>query len=49
MKVVEQEKRDLRQANEILRKAWAYIAMALTVNASILLPGKSRLGRPFNR
>ena len=40
IKELERENRELRQANEILRKASAYFAQALSANASIRLPGK---------
>ena len=49
MKALERENRELRQANEILRKASAYFAMALSANASIRLSGERKLDRPFKR
>lgn len=39
MKALERENRELRQANEILRKASAYLA-PLSANASVRLPGR---------
>jgi transposase-like protein len=40
LKALERENRELRQANEILRKASAYFAQALSANAGIRLSGK---------
>ena len=49
MKALERENRELRQANEILRKASAYFA-PLSANEGIRLPGKgTELDRPFKR
>ena len=49
MKALERENRELRQANEILRKASAYFA-PLPANEGIRLPGKgTELDRPFKR
>jgi transposase len=49
MKALEREVRELRQANEILRKASAYFA-PLSRFASKPLPGKeAELDRPFKR
>jgi transposase-like protein len=39
LKALERENRELRQANEILRKASAYFA-PFSANASIRLPGR---------
>jgi len=40
MKALEWENRELRQVNEILRKASAYFAMPLSANAGIRRKGK---------
>ena len=40
LKALERENRELRQANEILRKASAYIAQAPLANAGVRLSGK---------
>ena len=40
LKALERENRELRQANEILRKASAYFAMALSANEDIRLSGE---------
>ncbi len=49
MKALEREVRELRQANEILRKASAYFA-TLSTNEDIRLSGKrTELDRPFKR
>ena len=49
MKALERENRELRQANEILRKASAYFA-PLSRFASKPLPGKgTELDRPFKK
>lgn len=49
MKALERENRELRQANEILRKASAYFAPPLG-DALHRLPGKgTELDRPFKR
>ncbi len=40
LKALERENRELRQANEILRKASAYFAQALSANACIRLSGE---------
>ena len=42
IKGLERENRELRQANEILRKASAYFAQAPSANACIRLPGNRR-------
>jgi transposase len=49
LKALERENRELRQANEILRKASAYFA-PLSAFASKRLPGSgTELDRPFKR
>ena len=49
LKALERENRELRQANEILRKASAYFA-PLSANEDIRLSGKgTELDRPFKR
>ena len=49
IKALERENRELRQANEILRKASAYFAPPLS-NASHCLPGSgTELDRPFKK
>jgi transposase len=49
LKALERENRELRQANEILRKASAYFA-TLSANENIRLSGKgTELDRPFKR
>jgi len=49
LKALERENRELRQANEILRKASAYFA-PLSTNANIRLPGnEAELDRPLKR
>ena len=49
VKALERENRELRQANEILRKASAYF-VPLSANEGIRLPGKgTELDRPFKR
>ena len=49
MKSLEGENRELRQVNEILRKASAYFA-PLSANEGIRLPGKgTEFDRPFKR
>ncbi len=49
LKALERENRELRQANEILRKASAYFAMALSANEFIRLSGRGKLDRPLKR
>jgi transposase-like protein len=51
LKALERENRELRQANEILRKASAYFTLALSANARIRLSGErsSTAGRRHDR
>ena len=49
MKALEREVRELKQANEILRKASAYFAPALTHALHVLPHSGTELDRPFKR
>ena len=50
VKALEREVRELRQANEILRKASAYFAPPLGTSLRDTLPGsRTELDRPFKR